>query len=360
MTGRSGKGTFGVRGFALCLVFGSALNLSAGDLRLNEIQVIGTHNSYHTAPDAGARLLVGAFSKRGAQAWDYSRESLDKQLDAGLRQFELDVFADPEGGRYAKAGTAKEDPMRKPGMKVLHVPGVDAGSTHPTLVGALSSIRDWSAAHPRHVPVMVLIELKDSADNPLWRKPIPFDRKQMEALEAEILGVFGRERLFLPDDLRGESATLREVVVGQGWPAVDSLRGKVMCCLDNEGGHRSLYLEGNPSLEGRVLFASVPRDHPAAAWMKRNDPVDGFDEIRSLVREGFLVRTRADSDTVEARKNDTTKRDKALASGAQFVSTDFPEADARFSDYAVKLPEGVVARPNPVSDSTGAPEGEVE
>jgi hypothetical protein len=341
-------------------ILGLAIPVSAAELRLNELQVIGTHNSYHVAPDAGARSLIGLFSKRGAEAWDYSRETLDLQLDAGLRHFELDVYADPEGGRYVRQGAPAEDPMREPGMKVLHVPGIDAGSAHPTLVGALTAIRDWSLAHPRHVPVMVLLELKDSADNPLWKKPLPFDRARMEAVEAEILTVFEREQLFLPDDLRGKSATLREAVLEKGWPTVDALRGKVLFCLDNEGRHRATYLEGNPSLEGRLLFASVPREHPAAAWMKRNDPVGGFDEIQSLVREGFLVRTRADSDTKEARANDTTRRDQALASGAQFVSTDFPEADARFSDYAVKLPGGVVARANPVLVEEGAEGVEVE
>ena len=72
--------------------------------------------------------------------------------------------------------------------------------------------------------------------------------------------------------------------------------------------------------------------------MKRNDPVRSFDEIRSLVAEGFLVRTRADAGTVEARANDGSRRDKALASGAQLVSTDFPEPDPRFGDYHVSLP----------------------
>jgi hypothetical protein len=366
---RAGKGGGGVvsaarEGAAIRTAVGGVLAsmalLHAGEWRLNEIQVIGTHNSYHVAPDAGARSLIGLFSKRGAEAWDYSRSTLDQQLDSGLRQFELDVYADPEGGRYVRQRGAEDDPMRKPGMKVLHVPGLDAGSAHPTLIGALTALRDWSLEHRRHVPVMVLLELKDTADNPLWRKPLPFDRKQMEAVEGEILAVFEREQLFLPDDMRGEKATLREAVLGKGWPTVDSLRGKILFCLDNEGSHRNIYLDGNPSLEGRLLFVSVPRDHPAAAWMKRNDPVGDFEEIRSLVREGFLVRTRADSDTQEARANDPEPRDKALASGAQFVSTDFPVADPRFSEYAVKLPDGAVARANPVLVPEGVPKGEVE
>jgi hypothetical protein len=97
------------------------------------------------------------------------------------------------------------------------------------------------------------------------------------------------------------------------------------------------------------MFVNVDRDHPAAAWMKMNDPVAHFDEIQSLVKAGFLVRTRSDADTVEGRKNDVTRREKAFASGAQFISTDFPEPRADFSVYQVRLPGDRVARPNPIS-----------
>ena len=62
-----------------------------------------------------------------------------------------------------------------------------------------------------------------------------------------------------------------------------------------------------------------------------------------------MVRTRADADTVQSRKNDVNQREKALASGAQFVSTDYAEPDRRFSDYSVRFPAGQVARSNPIS-----------
>ena len=44
-----------------------------------------------------------------------------------------------------------------------------------------------------------------------------------------------------------------------------------------------------------------------------------------------------------------TRREQALASGAQYVSTDYPVRDPRFTDYRVALPGGSAARPNPVS-----------
>lgn len=67
------------------------------------------------------------------------------------------------------------------------------------------------------------------------------------------------------------------------------------------------------------------------------------------MRDGFLVRTRADSPTGNARRNDTNQRDRAFESGAQFVSTDYPEPNLSLSPYHVRLSGNRVARANPVS-----------
>ena len=104
----------------------------------------------------------------------------------------------------------------------------------------------------------------------------------------------------------------------------------------------------------------MAEDNPAAAWFKINDPVRDFDRIQRLVKAGYLVRTRADADTKQSRANDPSQRQKALASGAQFVSTDYPEPDRRFSEYQVRLPGGVVARVNPVSGPEGASTTDVD
>ncbi len=127
--------------------------------------------------------------------------------------------------------------------------------------------------------------------------------------------------------------------------------GTVLFALDNEGTIRGRYLQGHPAASKDLvyMFATVARDDPAAAWFKVNDPIKSFDRIQKLVKDGFMVRTRADADTVQSRKNDTTQREKALASGAQFISTDYAEPDRRFSDYSVRFPAGQVARSNPIS-----------
>lgn len=195
----------------------------------------------------------------------------------------------------------------------------------------------------------MLVELKDDAVPGLPTRPAPFGKAELDALDAEIRSIFAPSQILVPDDVRGSHATLPDAIKTQGWPTLDESRGKVMFALDNDGALRDLYLADHPALRGRVLFVNVEEAHPAAAWMKRNDPVEDFETIRKLVKAGYLVRTRADADTAEARKNDTTRLEKALASGAQFVSTDFPDPRPELSTYQARLPGRVVARINPVN-----------
>ncbi len=335
-----------------------------GELHLNDIQLIGTHNSYHLAPAPAQLAAMGRIKAEWRESLDYTHRPLTEQLDLlGLRHFELDVYADPEGGHFASPlglhlspaeqvrefrGEANRAALAAPGFKVLHVPDFDFWTTTPTLIGALREIRAWSRGNPGHLPILVMLEMKDERKVLLSKRPIPFDRAQLEAVEGEILQVFGRDELITPDAVRGGSETLRAAVLERGWPKLKDARGKVMFALDNGGRIRDAYLEGNPSLEGRLLFASVGEGDPAAAWFKLNDPVRSFDRIQRLVRAGFLVRTRADSETREARRNDTRRRDRALASGAQFISTDFPEKKEGVSDYAVRFGEGKAHRRNPL------------
>lgn len=334
------------------------------EVRLNQIQVIGSHNSYHIAAAPAVMSLIATAGKAQAEGLDYTHPPLAEQFSKrGIRQIELDILHDPEGGHYAQPAARKilrglgKDPgpdpneggvLRSPGMKVLHVPDVDYRSSAPTLLAALKQVRQWSKAHPDHVPIMILLELKEEREAALPTQPLPFDRKALQSLEKEILSVFFRDEMVTPEQVRGSCATLAEAIRKQGWPALDSVRGRVLFALDNEDRIREEYLALHPSLAGQLLFVSVPESHPQAAWFKINDPIADFDRIRKLVAAGFLVRTRADADTRQARQNEPTQRDKALASGAQFVSTDYPVADARFSPYCVQFPNQIVARANPV------------
>jgi hypothetical protein len=337
-------------------------------LRLNHLQVLGTHNSYHLSPEPPVLAALGS----RAPALDYTHRSLTEQLTRlGVRQFEIDVYADPKGGLYASPAVRRMGPqfaqvvppapaLRQPGFKVLHVPDFDFRVTCPTLVACLTEIRDWSRAHPRHVPIMVMLELKDGkVDDPRGLglvQPVPIDEAAMAAVDAEILEVFDRSHILTPDDVRGRRATLRQAVQQDGWPSLGATRGKVLFAMDNTDDHRDRYLGGHPSLEGRMLFVSADPGSPAAAFLKLNEALGAAGaRIRPLAEAGYIIRTRADEPGKEARTGDTTRRDAALQSGAHFISTDYPEPSPHGTGYVARLPGAadITARCNPVTAPPG-------
>ncbi len=153
--------------------------------------------------------------------------------------------------------------------------------------------------------------------------------------------------MITPDQVQGGYPTLREAVLKRGWPSLGAARGKVMFALDEGPAHVAAYRGTRRSLEGRLLFVNTDEASPAAAYITLNERADAA-RITADVKAGLIVRTRADADTVEARANDTRRRDAVLASGAQYVSTDYRRPDKRLSDYQVRLPGGAVTLCNPV------------
>lgn len=338
-------------------------------LRLNQMQVIGTQNSFHQEPPANEKAIrVAIVGPQVEQTMEYTHASIDKQLGAQkVRQLEFDVFADPYGGMYSTpflrmtAGNGPMDPvMNAPGTKVLHLQDVDYHSSCLTLVKCMQQVKAWSDNNPGHITIAIMLEFQDrpllvpgeTEPRPGTVIPIKWDKARMMVLEREILSVFPRERIVTPDNVRKTGKTLEQSVLQDGWPTIDETRGKVLFLMDNDGAYRDAYLRGNTSLEGRLLFTNSRPGVPDAAFMKRYvwDP-NGVAEITGLVRKGYMVRSRADADTMQARNNDTSTRDIALATGAQWVSTDYPVPGmaTRFngSPYYAAIPGGYTARCNP-------------
>ena len=351
-----------------CRVEASDVRTAGGDacarawmdaaLRMNDLAAVGTHNSYKLAiPEADLAAMVAATP--GAIGLDYGHRALAEQLGAGARQIEIDVLHDPQGGRFARplsvlggeapVGDDFRRAMAAPGFKTLHMADVDFRSSCLTFVACLTQIRDWSRAHPDHAPILIMLNAKTGrASMPGGVAPLDFDAGAWDELDAEIRSVFDAASLITPDQVRGRHATLREGVLKGGWPTVGEARGKVFFALDEGPEKVAAYAAGRPSLEGRAMFVNTDEASPAAAYLTLNDPAAEQARIRAAVRQGFIVRTRADADTKEARTGDVTRRSAAFASGAQYVSTDYLWADPRFPGYEVRMTGGVAAACNPV------------
>lgn len=346
--------------------FALMVALSAGaqaQIRLNQIQIIGSHNSYHAGLAPSEKAWLEKQNPKAAAALDYRHPALDIQLSEGVRQLEIDVYADVEGGRYAHPANLKmiadagfpADPpfdpeglFLKPGFKVMHAQDIDYRSNCQPFTGCLAVIRNWSKAHPGHLPVFVLIETKFGHARPFQVEPEKFTPAVFDDLDQEIRSVFSPREMIVPDQIRGHHATLEEAVLAGSWPTLDAARGKVIFLLDQRPAEAE-YVAGHRSLRGRVIFTNAAPGSPDAAFTEVNDPLKDPSLIPSLVRKGYLVRTRTDADTVQARSGDTRMRDAAMASGAQILSSDYYfHEKASWTGFSVNFPNGEIARCNPV------------
>src|SRR5580692_7675853 len=347
-------------------------------VHINQIQVIGTHNSYHTGIAPSERKLIEQQNPKAMRALDYRHAPLGDQLSGGVRQLEIDVYADSKGGRYshpaivdkvAAAGLPADpdfDPnheMDKPGFKVMHVLNFDQRSSCHTFIACLTAIRTWSEHHPQHVPIFILVETKQgrSGTPANANGPEPFTSATFDALDAEIRSVFSASEMITPDQVRGSYDTLFEAIQSSGssaagkrsggWPTLAEARGKVVFLMDQRPVE-AVYTEGHRALRGRLIFTNASPGAPDAAFTEENSGTKS--EIDALARQGYLIRTRTDDGTEEARSNDHTRADLALSSGAQMLSTDYPSSEpSQWTGFFVGLPHGLVARCNPVISPPG-------
>jgi hypothetical protein len=229
---------------------------------LNAVQVRGTHNSYQPP-----------------------LPPLERQLDEGIRQLELDVWAQPDGR-----------------LAVFHS-AADRRSTCPTLDVCLAPVRSWLDAHPKAVPVYLIVEDKDGPPG---------------AVDAAVQAALPGRLLVRPN----------EVANGR-WPTLAATRGRVIPVL----------IGTETRTPAMFVYGSTITSRP--------DPIAQAAEIASLVRAGLVVRTQADGDNLLL---DPKRRDTAAVSGAQIVS-------ARDDGYL--LPGGVSFRCDPLVSSPCRP-GDLE
>lgn len=328
------------------------------EIRLNDLQVIGSHNSYKIAIEPAIMDYLYQRDSASALSLQYEHIPLTDQLELGLRNLEIDVFHDPEGGYYANPSGLEivrsmgKNPepydeagkLKEPGFKVFHVQDVDFRSSQLLFKDALKELATWSTQNPDHTPVFITINTKDGKI-PLLRDPLPFDAEALQALDEAIKSVLQTDLLITPDLVRGNHITLEAAILNDGWPALNNVKGKFLFILD-EGDKRSdLYLERFPGLRNAAFFINKKEGHPEAAFLIVNDPIENFERIQELVQKGYMIRTRADSNTKEARTGNYSRFEKAKASGAQVITTDYYIPSQLFpSDFKVSFDDGTYER----------------
>jgi len=291
-------------------------------LRLNHIQMEGTHNSYHVEP---------IFSP--TREYMYTHQELGVQAsDQGVRQFELDVWWDV-----------------REGLRVYHNQ-YDSGTTCPTFQSCLEALLLWSQENSEHHPIMIWVEPKDWLEQGAEVTTTVQLTGILQDIEDEISQFWPANLTITPDDVRGSASNLTGAVLDDGWPLIEESRGKAMFILLATGDMRDLYMGERPGLiEAKMfpMFTSQGQYPGEEVIFSLTDPLGDGEEITRLVEEGFIVRTRADSGGVEPDNNDTARFEAALSSGAHTIATDYP-APVDGMDYWIEIPGGSPSRCNPV------------
>ncbi|NLN93669.1 MAG: hypothetical protein GX130_10235 [Candidatus Hydrogenedens sp.] len=295
---------------------------------MNQIQVIGTHNSYHIAPDEA--LMEACLSvDRRARQWQYTHDPLDIQFDKGVRSLELDIH-----------------PFLS-GFKVFHVPVVDEGSHCPELKDCLATMLLWSLDHPEHVPITILFEFK-MMESRLSGEAVRDDPVEiLELFQEEIRAVIPQDKIIDPFRIHQGKGTLRQVLEEEGWPLLEDCLGKFIFILHD----RQELRDASSSLTAPpLLFVNSSPDREDGAFIVVDDPYN--EHIPLLLEKNMFVRVRADSGLRVNRPESRRRRDDALSCGAQIVSTDFPGSGAEKEGYQVAFSDGVPVRSNPVTGNS--------
>ena len=291
-------------------------------LRINHIQMKGTHNSYHVEP------LVSP-----TREYMYTHEELNVQASQlGVRQFEIDVWWDIRDG-----------------LRVYHNQ-YDSGTTCPTFENCMNTLLEWSNTNPNHHTTFIWIEPKDWPEQSMDITTTVQMSGILDEIESEITQFWPRNKTITPADVQGNYPSLSDALANEGWPLLEDSRGKAIFVLLATGEMREIYLEDYfPTGRMFPMFTSQD-DSPsyAQAIFSLTDPIGDGDEIERLAAEGYIVRTRADSGGEEADNNDTSRLEAALSSGAHSISTDYP-AKVESIEYWVEIPGGTPSRCNPVS-----------
>ncbi len=297
-------------------------------LRINHVQMKGTHNSYHVKPFGPT-----------TRAYDYTHEPLDIQAEEfDVRQFEIDV--------WWSVGQQ---------LRVYHNQ-YDRGTTCETLQLCLGVLLEWSNTSSNHVPLMIWIEPKEWTWEATDTTTVLDAQGILEKIEEHINVVWPEDKIITPDDVRGEHQNLSTAVTTSGWPLLDESRGKAIFVLLGGGDLRDKYHSQFPNLEGATLFTMSVANTSEAAIFSNTNPVGDGDEIRTLVEAGYIVRSRADNALDgEADNNDTTRRDAAIEIGAHTIATDYP-SQVDGIEYWVDLS----VRCNPVSAPKDCSDEDIE
>lgn len=299
-------------------------------VKINEIAVIGTHNSYQLLATPQKRALENVRSflsvgKKGGNR-NFEMDTYTEQLEKGVRKLEIDVETVDDGENVS--------------FIVTHKPITDNVSSAYDFAKGLEEIAMWSDNNPGHIPVYLLIEPKGEVDNINNMKNFSYEYSlELDKIIRDVLG----DRLLTPQKAMGEYESLEEMRMADSWPTLKEASGKIIvllhpCDVTDE------YINADTTVSSQAMFPVLgfeDIDKSYASFILNNDCEEAMKNNKKTVDEkNLMVRSRADN------YPDFSEEAYSIADkcGSHIITTDYPPRTVRpddhvydFDGYMIKL-----------------------
>lgn len=305
-------------------------NAVSDGVRINDIAVIGTHNSYQrkgTLPKRGLMRLLqlisfGAVENKAV----FEMDTFTQQLEQGVRNLELDIETVDDNGEIS--------------FIVTHKPIFDNVTSAYDFTKALEEIVLWSDNNPEHMPVYLLIEPKsDVAQVNNMKK---FSLEYALKFDSELRRCLG-DRLLTPAEAMGDYDSLEDMRNADGWPTLEQASGRIIVLL-HPCDVTQEYVDYDVTVSSQAMFPMLRPDEAGksyASFILDNNPASARENNKMTVDEkNLMVRTRADDYPDFSDERYSVADD----CGSHIITTDYPPRSVRenehtynFGGYMIKM-----------------------
>ncbi len=287
----------------------------------NDLQLIGTHNSYklyQTELCYQISSLVFPLAGEDSDAMNYEHDDLTTQLNMGLRTFEWDIVS--YDGEFD-------------GFLIQHEAYIDALSSTPNLELALEELVMWSDYNEDHIPLIIMIECKEITLPSADKDEVDTAEEILELSEliSEVLG----DKFYTPSDLIGDYDSMTALREDNGYPTIDDLLGKIIIVL-HPGTACTDYGE-NVAFEDQDIFVGDIEDENACFAV-----VSGAYSVTiNAITNGYITR----SYTGAWLSYSPDEEQKYISFGSNIISSDYVDEDkfdtvSRFANgYTISVRE---------------------
>lgn len=301
----------------------------ADGVKFNEVAYIATHNSYQLQSVPSYRkvyrdLETVTFGLINGDAPLYNSDTLTQQFNLGIRSIELDIQTVKDGDNVS--------------FVCSHSPLIDMTSSCYDFRLALEEVRMWSDANPRHLPITIIVEPKEIFLLDSGMKF--FNLNYANELDKLVKEVFG-EKLITPGEMMGEYSSLKEMREADGWMSLEDCAGRVAVYFHDTDGVTGKYIKQDETVKTQSMFPMLrykdrDKSYSSVLIVNKTGDIEKYaDEL--VYQKNLIVRTMVDS----YGSHDEEKRITALESGAQVLSTDYPEkTDMTDVEYYVAFENG--------------------